>query len=194
MNKLIILCLSLFLSLTALASNFTVIRKHGKILINGTQVTNKTEIIVGDTIEAVGKKSFIQIRTKDGSVFLIRNGKLILEKFTKKSSLVSLLKGKFFHFYNKTNKNKSFRVKTKTAVMGVRGTKYMIEAKPEEAYLCVCQGVVSAKLKSSKKVHAIKAGDDIFLSKNTAHKKLASTQMMSMVKDEFLAMGHPVTP
>jgi hypothetical protein len=186
--------LALIISTTAFSAQFSIVRMNGKILVNGTKLDKKNEIIVGDTIEALGKKSFIQLKTKSGSVFLIRNGKLILEKFNKKSSLVSLIKGKFYHFYNKKKSKRIFKVKTKTAVMGVRGTKYMIEVKPDKSYLCVCQGEVSAQLLTSSKIHSIKAGDDIFLSKNSTHKQKASDQMMSMVKDEFKAMGHPVLP
>lgn len=192
MNNIFIVLLFTFFTVSTLASEIAIVRTSGKVLVNGVALNSKTEIISGDTVEAIGKKSFIQLKTKFGSVFLIRNGKIILEKFTKRSSLVSLLAGKFFHFYNKNVSKKVFKVKTRNAVMGVRGTKYMLDAKKNETYLCVCQGIVSAKLKDSQNIHMVNAGDDILLRKSSARKKRASSQMMTMAKNEFKAMGHPV--
>jgi hypothetical protein len=193
MKIYLILLLSMFISMTALSSDFQVTRSKGEILVNGTKYHDQLKIITGDTIQAIGKKSFIQIKTSSGSVFLVKNGKLVIEKFTKKTTLISLIRGKFFHFYDKTKNRKSFKVKTKTAVMGVRGTKYMIDAQKDQSYLCVCQGVVLAQLKDSDKTHTINTGDDIFLKNGSAHKQRANSQMMSMAKKEFKEMGYPVS-
>ena len=160
-----------------------------------TEFNFKTlEINVGDKLVASGKKSLVQVKSSEGSTFLVRNGELLIKKFEKKLTVVHLLKGKFFHYLDTKKKKRSFIVKTKTASLGVRGTKYMVEAEDDKTYLCVCEGKVAIKSNLSKKLYTTSAGEDIDILNTMADFKVrkASDMMFDMTAKEFLEMGLPL--
>ncbi len=186
------------LSLPILAKDFSVQRFNGDVFVNTIKVTNenlnKIDLKIGDTIEARDKKSFIQIKSHRGSTFLIRNGSMTLNKYNKKVTVISLLKGKFFHFLDTKKNKRSFIIKSKTASLGVRGTKYMVEASDDNTYLCVCEGKVAIKSNLSKKLYMTKAGEDIDILNTMADFKVreATDMMIDMTAKEFSDMGIPL--
>lgn len=192
--KLLFTFFVLLSSLNLFAVEFSATRHYGVVLINGKAFNSSTILKVGDTLQASGKKSFIQIKTDLGSVFLIRNGEMKLEKFNSEESSVNLISGKFFHFFNKKTHKRKFQVKTRHAIMGVRGTKYMISTSAKEDYLCVCSGKVSAKKNDEKKEYIVGVNEDLFFysSDKPSHKQSATKQMVSMTSGEFDKMGFPV--
>lgn len=173
---------------------FKIQRLSGSVTINDNPASLTTPLKTGDTITAIGKKSYIQIKNDLGSTFLIKDGKMKLAKFEKEESVVSLIKGKFYHYFNNKKRKGRFKVKTKHAVMGVRGTKYMVESNNKYDYLCVCEGSVFAMRNKNDNAITVNRGEDLFyhLGKKKAHKQSASEQMMSMATMEFKLMGHPV--
>jgi hypothetical protein len=195
MLKLISITILLLSCTNLFAVEFSIKRHFGVIKINGKQLSSTMKLKVGDRIEAVGKKSFVQIKNDLGSVFLLRNGELKLELFNSDESLVSLRSGKFFHYFNKKlNYKRKFKVKTRHAIMGVRGTKYMVTTSADEDYLCVCKGLVWAKKNNMNKEFEIGANEDLYLysGKKTSLKNKSSPQMISMTSKEFSEMGHPI--
>ena len=151
--KLLMLTSLLLSSFSALGVEYQVKRYNGKILINDKPYSDQVILNNGDKVSAIGKKSFIQISYEDKSSYLIKNGEMILEKVETDESIVSLLRGKFFH-YKKPGSKRKFLLKTKYATMGVRGTKYMVESTEFYDYLCVCEGEVEAKRnQGSKRYH-----------------------------------------
>lgn len=187
-----------FISVPMFAADFSIQRFGGDVFINSVKVTkenSKTIVIkTGDSLEAKDKKSFIQVKSSKGSTFLVRDGSLVIKKFQKKLTVVQLLKGKFYHFLDTKKNKRSFIVKTKNASLGVRGTKYMVEATDEKSYLCVCEGVVAIKSNLTKKLYQTKAGEDIDILNTMSDFKVrkASDQMFDMTAMEFSNMGYPL--
>ena len=192
--KCLTMMLTLLFSFSIYAVDFKVKRMSGKIFVNTKKITKSTLLKVGDTIQAKGKKSFIQIQNDLGSSFLIKNGTMKLVKFESDESVINLVKGKFFHYFDKEIGKGKFRVKTKHAVMGVRGTKYMIESNDKYDYLCVCEGSVAASRSLKDKTIFVNKGEDLFYyqGKKEAKKQNSSDQMFAMTADEFKLMGHPI--
>ncbi len=170
-------------------------RVNGDVKLNNISVVKNGIIDVkeGDRIIAKGKSSFIQIKLFHEEVILLRDGELFVNKQEKKiggQTLVELVKGKIFVSIEKSQKRK-FYVKTKTAAMGVRGTKFMVEVKPKETYLCVCEGSVAMRNKKNEVLVA--KGEDAFSSTDkTISKHEASDMMMKMTIDSFKEMGIPI--
>ena len=177
----------------ALGMEYQVKRHKGKILINDKPYSDQVILNDGDKVTAIGKKSYIQISYEDKSSYLIKNGEMILEKIESEESIVSLLKGKFFH-YKKPGSKRKFLLKTKNATMGVRGTKYMVEATEFYDYLCVCEGEVEAKRNLGSKRYHVGFNEDLFLYHDGQKPKYgkSSSQMFEMTSSEFKAMGYPV--
>ncbi|MFT6633267.1 MAG: hypothetical protein ACJAS4_003237 [Bacteriovoracaceae bacterium] len=192
--KFLTVMLTLLFSFSIYAVDFKIKRMSGEILVNTKKITKTTILKVGDTIQAKGKKSFIQIQNNLGSSFLIKNGIMKLVKFENDESIINLVKGKFFHYFDKKIGKGKFSVKTKHAVMGVRGTKYMIESNDKFDYLCVCEGSVAASRSKRDKTIFVNKGEDLFyyLGKKEANKQNSSDQMFSMTANEFQSMGHPI--
>ena len=192
------LLLLTLISLSSIAGEFSIERYKGEVSVNSIIVTkdnfNILEINAGDTLVAKGKKSLVQVKSSGGSTFLIRNGELTIKKFEKKVTVVHLLKGKFFHYLDTKTKKRSFIVKTKTASLGVRGTKYMVEATDDKTYLCVCEGRVAIKSNLSKKLYTASKGEDIDVLNSMADFKVreASDMMYDMTAKEFSEMGLPL--
>lgn len=182
--------MSLFISSLAYGVTFKVERIKGEITINAKPYTSKTILKERDTIKANGEKSLIQIRTNTGSVFVLKNGILKLTSFKKKSSEVKLESGFFAHFLKKFSKRK-FTVKTSQSTFGVRGTKYLILAKKNKDYLCVCEGEVFGKSSYSNKTYYISKNEDLSFNYKfkKSHKMEASKQMLNMTIDTFKDMG-----
>lgn len=165
-------------------------RFAGEVTVNGKTVNKFKMLKVGDHLIAKGKKSFIQFKTIYGSVILLKNGELKLTDLQKKSSKLELLKGEFFH-YMKEKSKRSFTVKTRSTVMGVRGTKYYISERDEESYLCVCEGVVEAIRGDESEL--ISKNEDLHVKDGVALKKLKANKMMiEMTASGFEEMGYPV--
>ncbi|ATH07727.1 hypothetical protein BIY24_07145 [Halobacteriovorax marinus] len=191
--------ITFFILLTStFAQDFTIQRYKGEVFVNSTLVSSANEktieIKIGDTLAAKGKKSFLQVKSNKGSTFLVRDGELVLQKFNSKLTVVKLLKGKFFHFLDTEKNKRSFIVKTETASLGIRGTKYMVEASDEKTYLCVCEGKVAIKSNQTKKLYFTNAGEDIDILSTMADFKVkkASLTMIDMTAKEFSDMGHPL--
>lgn len=168
----------------------TVTRINGDVKVNGKALTKDAKLKVGDNLTADGKKSFVQFKTIYGSVILLKDGELKLTDLQKKSSKVELVKGEFFH-YMKEKSKRNFSVKTKSAVMGIRGTKYYISEKQDESYLCVCEGVVEAK--RGDETQLISKNEDLHVKDGQKLKKLKANEMMIMMTASgFKEMGYPV--
>ena len=104
------------------------------------------------------KDSSAKIKLMDGkatagAVLLKQNSKVKIEK--PKSIEINLSEGSLLSVFNRKKEEKSepYRVKTRTAVIGVRGTTFYAQVeKGKEDYICPCQGQVSISTKKSKEL------------------------------------------
>jgi hypothetical protein len=178
------------LSTQALAMKLTMIRQNGDVLVNSKILKTGSTIDIkgGDIITAKGKKSFAQIKLEYGEVVLIKGGKFVIKgekESLKAKTVIQLLKGKMFIHVNKLrNKknNRNFELQTKSAIMGVRGTKFFVTEDDEQSYLCVCEGLVSISNSNSKKL--VKKGQDVFANKSSELKVSKANSIMWKVAVE----------
>lgn len=180
------------ISTSALANIAFVERIRGEVILNQKTATVGAKISEGDLIEAKGKKSFFVIRYDNGSRYMLRNGRLKVEKLNQVESEVYLYSGKLISSVKKNTYDKEkFKVKTRKMAMGVRGTKFWISEDPSESYLCVCEGEVSAD-NGVNKVYVKKNQDTTAKGKQSLKVTSANSQMLDMALADFEILGDPV--
>jgi ferric-dicitrate binding protein FerR (iron transport regulator) len=184
------LFLFLFLFSFSSLANFAVISKiKGKVVVNvSTLASVGTPLKEFDIVEAIGKKSYVEIKFESGHLVRIRNGKSVLKKMNKDQTVFKLIKGKIYSFVKGLSSKQKFKVETSHSSLGVRGTMFMVEANQDKTYLCVCEGSVEAA--SAQKKNLVKRGEDQFfdgLAKSSPTK--ANSMMMKMATEEFRDMG-----
>jgi hypothetical protein len=183
----------LTLSTQAFAMKVVVIRQNGEVSVNSKIAINNQamDLNEGDSIKAVGPKSFVQVKLEHGEVILIKNGEFIVkgdQNIKTNSTIIQLLRGKMFIHVDKKNKDKrKFILHTKSATMGVRGTKFFVTEDNKQSYLCVCEGSVSIQNKSLTRL--ITKGQDVFATPTgnlKVHK--ASKVMWKVATEAFTEM------
>lgn len=180
----------IFCSAQAFAYDAKIVLLRGKVLVNGKATTEKMKLFYGDRVESVGKKSFAQILFKSSSKLMVKNGAIVLEKLKSSGTLIKLIRGTIFSFVNKKAK-KDFIVKTGSASLGVRGTKFLAMYENKETYLCVCEGSVRISNKTGK-IDVLK-NQDIHVSENSTLKTSKINEaMFNMSRDGFGEMGMPL--
>ena len=170
---------------------------RGEALVNGKVVSLPSTLNEGDTIEARPKMkpkktgSFVRIIFRNGDKIGLTKAKMVIEKFDKTQSTLSLIKGKFFN-YAKPGLSRKLTVKSRNVALGVRGTKYMIDEKEDESYVCVCEGEVVAT--KGGRSSSIKAGYDLHIKpgKPINSSVEASALMIKMISENFQTLGEPV--
>lgn len=166
-------------------------RVKGNIYVNTQKVIEKqfkqVALKLNDIIEAKGKGSFCQIVLENGTTFLLRNGRLKLINLKSDHTIIGLFQGTMFTSVTKGKKN-SFRVKTKSASLGVRGTKFYVDVDKDSTYLCVCEGKVEFRNKAGRivleRLEDVKAKITDPLKVSTANK-----MMLKVSKEGFALMG-----
>jgi hypothetical protein len=176
-------------SFSTLSQEVEVLKVKGEAFVDANPITTGSKLKEGDEVKVVGSTSFIHMRFSDGSMMLQKEGTSTLKMIKPKKTLIKLLKGKLFIYKNPAVDSK-LNVKTKTAALAVRGTKFYVE-EGKETYLCVCEGVVAAR--NSGGTVDVKAGEDLFApTRQSLTKKKAKAMMMEMASEGFATMGIPV--
>ncbi len=178
------------------AQDARLVTMKGEVLLNKSRLTQdqkNSSISAGSVIEAVGKQSFFIIEYKDGSRFMVKDGLITVQKMNPDESLLSLLKGTIFSYVNPKAAHK-FKVKTKRASFGVRGTKFWLQESDKESYLCVCEGVVAVR--NNHSLMLVNPGEDshIDTALGTLQKSASNDMMWKMASEGFQTMGLPIAP
>lgn len=188
--KFIIVLLVGLLSFSLMAKDIKVMKLKGKVSYDGEEIKEGDLLDSGAYLE-VGKKSFAFIKFDNGNQVLLKDGKLKLENKVRKEkgdkTILSLVRGMIFSYKPKKSKHRLF-IKTKTAAMGVRGTKFFVQEDEKETYLCVCTGQVSVNNGLEKIL--VNKNEDVHIKKKQSLKKTkANKMMMNMAWDGFKTMG-----
>jgi hypothetical protein len=188
MKKQIIMCLTTLIvtSYAHAEGKIKITKLSGEVIYNNKIVAVGAELDPGSEL-VVGKEEsdFVEITYPEGHhLRLKKNAKL---KITA-PSLLNLLFGKLFVYYNKQNKNEPLRIRTSTAVVGVRGTKFLVEEDPKGSYYCVCDGVIEVTKDSITR--QVKKDQDLWSrpGKPLGEPK-TSPDMGKMTEKEFIEMG-----
>lgn len=164
--------MTFFLFCNAFANDGTIAFYKGKVQVNGKDIVEKTSVSYGDEV-TVGSKSLALVKLKPDSILKIKaNSKLLLEKPEVKEKTVMhsyLLKfGEVFVKAKKTEKNR-YQVRSKNAVMGVRGTQFFVssEQSKKNIWMCVNEGEVAVSFSETPdKVAQVKAGEGVLIDSN----------------------------
>jgi hypothetical protein len=170
-------------------------RFHGTVTVDGAPAEKGMVLIEGNQLKAKTEKSFFVVKFDNGSKAMVRHGNLVLDFMDYKQDKVELISGAMSVFVKPQKKKREFNIKTKTAIMGVRGTKFWLkqdEAK-KEAYLCVCEGKVEVTSRKTKKKVMVAKDQDIHVGVDGKLKvKKAGKDMITMAEAGLRDLGEPV--
>jgi hypothetical protein len=224
--KIFLLCISFIFSLTTLASNVgTVIKKQGKaellsdpsksitgtgkkvlyegIYYNLKKVRPGTKIKNGNILRT-GSKSKVKIVYKNGDQFNIGEGTAYQINWKKgkstesKASTVNLIYGSLRGIISKKGPRNTLRVKSKNAVMGVRGTDFHFNQKGTsgETSISVLRGKVDvSEVEKPEKVVKVQQGFSAEIKKETVtkitkgktkKKTLSTFELVKTTKNELV--------
>lgn len=166
--------------------------------VQGDAKIGKSPVAVGHALEAgeilkVGDApdSLVDLKFPEGHQVRLKAGTIFnLEAGPAKTRLVRLMRGRAFVHFQKGPDAKDFKVITRTAVSGVRGTKFVTEVDAVKGtYICVCEGVVEVQKPDGGAKQLVKKGQDLW---SYDAKALApavdSPNMSQMTEDEFAKM------
>ncbi len=143
--------LLLMVSIVFIHANFTVSYAGGKnfLLRDGGKVRLKTgsALKVTDTV-VTGPKSFVAIRSDDGSVYkILANTSTRLDSYAndavQRKANFTLGKGKIFSFVSKTFKKSDVKFLTSNGVVGIRGTSFLLDNSNDNLKVYLTEGSVA---------------------------------------------------
>lgn len=179
------------ISIFALEAKITKIK--GQVTVGNMLARVGMVLEEGQVIHAKGKKSFFIVEYNNGTRYMMRNGQLKIEKIETGESILRLINGTIFSSVKKSQNGKKpkFKVMTKTATLGVRGTKFFVSEYDKESYLCVCEGVVnvtnkmgSVDVRKNQDIH-VKSGEKLEVVS-------ANMDMVQMGIEVFKELGDPI--
>ncbi len=157
----IIFCLPLI----AIGQDYDIAFKKGevKVLRAGKEVTGRVQ--VGDRVE-VGTGGLVVLKNTQETIKLTENSVLVPSTLNVQGeSVVDLLRGGLVAHVNK----KAFKVRTRTASMGVRGTRFFVSEVGKDLWMCVKEGEVEVKgIKGETR--SVTAGKGVFVKDGRAGK------------------------
>ncbi len=196
MQKMLVAGFLFLISLTSSAQSLIKVLK-----VNGDVKFEDAKLKTGDSISKSGffvvgedAKSSVDLLYPEGHKIRLKSGARlsISGENQKAAKILTLFKGKAFLHFQKTPDVPEFQIKTKTAVAGVRGTKFLLEDREGATYLCVCEGLVElSKPDAKNEIRKVSAGQDLW---SWAGKALGqpkdSALMGKETSAEFATMGN----
>lgn len=156
----------------------SVIQFEGKAFIerskNVQPITMNSTIEDGDII-VTGDNSLVVLKFKEHSQHKINGNTRLQVNDLIKKGYFELIKGSLISFITPLKKKKTkkvhFRVKTKAAVAGVRGTQFFIsygpKANPDDSWVCVNEGEVEVTNAKGGNGQIVKAGEGVSIFSKT---------------------------
>jgi hypothetical protein len=115
-------------------------------------LTKTTKLTEGDTI-ITGKSEFVKVIYDKHKFYIFGNSEITITLDKKKNILLDQKKGTSWFKINPLRSEKSFKVKTPSAVAGVRGTAFSIQIDSDSVTaVCVCEGSVEVEAGGVKKL------------------------------------------
>lgn len=183
---LILLSLKSINSSAGLVAVATLDKMNGQVMVNGNPAKDGDELDVGTKVKIKGADSWVDFKFQNGHVIRAHAGEFKVIDINPEKTLIQLVRGKLLALVKKLGPSETFRVKTKRAAFGVRGTKFMIEETSAKSYLCVCEGIVEASRGKAKV--SVKKDQDLNIQNAGALKVQDSPAMGKMVEDMFKVM------
>ena len=143
----------------------SIYRISGQATVNGKEATLETIIKPGDSVQTAKDSEIIFVVNGNNSMILRSDSHLLIETQQNKAidppkkkaernkippppreadtpliTGLKLLAGKLLS----VSRDSPMRIRTATAVLGIRGTGFYIEADPDLTYFCTCYGITEA--------------------------------------------------
>ncbi|MDD4973238.1 MAG: FecR family protein [Bacteriovorax sp.] len=162
---------------------------HGKAFINKEQIKVGAEIAERMELTIPKSGDYVEVKFQNGHLVRFTGATVKVETLNPKNTLFNLLRGKLYSAIKPLTQNETFDVKTKRVSFAVRGTRFMIEETKKQSYLCVCEGVVSAK--SATGEVNVNKDEDLSLAtpKSELKATVAAKSMINMTNIVFKDMG-----
>lgn len=180
-----LLCLFFLLTVQSAFSTIvpiaTLVKFNGVILMNNNPAQVGDEFDNGTMVKISGKDAYVDFKYQNGHVIRAYEGEFKIREITPKKSVIQLLRGKIISIVSKLTPNETFRIKTRHASIGVRGTKFVVQDKGDETYLCVCEGVVEV-VRGKNKVK-VKKDEDLHISLKGRLTPVVNLNMSKMLDD-----------
>lgn len=146
-------------------------RVEGQAKIGSRTLKTGDVVKSGDLIEVSGDDdALVDVRFPEGNIVRLKEGsKVRLQPTAGKTRVVLLLKGQVLAIARKPvgRKDRSFEIRTRTAVAGVRGTKFLVDVdEKENTFVCVCEGKVETQKTTGGPIRTLAAGDNIEVSED----------------------------
>lgn len=162
-SLILIITVAILFSFSCSKKNEDVLNSVGELKAKIIFVMGKAEAIRGDKTIPVVLNMFLgqndKIKTEDGTVdimvgglglFKIKPNSLVQLANLTQSTKIILKQGKILTVLNKLKKDSTFNVETPTAVAGVRGTSFVVEAEGSQSKIGVLTGVVQVNTVNKK--------------------------------------------
>lgn len=163
--KTYILFVALLFSCSSFGESYQVTFQKGKYEILRANKPVSPPIESGDLVK-VSKGGILVIRNSK-EVHKIMGDTVIKPFQDKEESVIGLVKGAIISQVTK----QKFKIKTKNAAMGVRGTQFFVSANESDVWMCVQEGVVAVE--KGKTVVEVPAGKGVFVDKKDVSKPAA---------------------
>lgn len=188
-----------FVATAAPSAQPEIVTVHGNVLYNGRPADTGLSLSEHDTLRNTGSEtSYVDVAFPEGHRIRFRNAHVEFESLGNKLTL-DLSQGKMFPAIQPdTSYRRNVKIKTPQAIMGIRGTKFLVEASQTETYTCVCEGAVTLQRRGfwdsgiGREI-VVRSGYDFHLYED---RPLATprrnNRMVTITWDEFDDMGYPV--
>jgi hypothetical protein len=165
MGMIISLLLLCFSPLAAFGADMGIVNLViGQASVSNVPLHKGDKVRVGETIDT-GAKSLVRVVLTEGVAFQVGpQSSIRLEHVQGQPTTVNLLKGYVLSHVKKLStppKQARFRVLTKSAALGVRGTTFFAKLEKDgRTFLCVCEGTVNVTWNKGVKLITSKHHDN----------------------------------
>jgi hypothetical protein len=130
---------------TSAFATVTVESIDGPVSVNGETVSVGDSIQLNDRINTLGADTpSLDVSLPNGNKIRFQNAS---GEFLSLSENVRLKldRGKAFSYFEPSDTSGQFEIVTDHGIAGIRGTKFFLQAKPDQMYVCVCRGTVQVQ-------------------------------------------------
>lgn len=160
----------------------------GHIMFEGKELSLGDSFPIGKDIQ-IDNNSYVDVKLSSGSIVRLKNANVRLN-LNNDSVEWNLVSGIIYSYVPKKNKNSNYRIITPISVMGVRGTRFVVDETQDKTYICVCEGKVAARFIQGKVEKIVSEGEDLYLELGRELKEPEPSPSMKNMADEvFKDMG-----
>lgn len=197
----------IFCSIQTLAESISTLKTKGSTayLYKGKEIkiSKGMKLELGGIIKTETTNSYVDFKFEDGNTVRISGGSSKVLENLKQSDPngLQIISGKLFAYVRNSMPKKKTKYKlkvfSKSAVAGVRGTKFFIEEKNDDkkTYFCVCKGSLEVtNLNDSTDSISLGKFQDLWNKHNQklGKKSEARKDMIEIATENFADMGFPL--